>query len=142
MGTRWLPWAAVAAASLTGCASLQGLAGSSPCNVGVCIVQVTVGPGCAVEVSQEHLYVPRGGETHILWKIDPPAAPFVFDPNGISFPPGQNPNQLFDQKEPRDQGKVFHWRDKNDRTGQFKYVVNVRDAAGQLCSRDPFIHNQ
>lgn len=132
----------LAGVGLAGCQLQERLSPAGPCVQGECRVAVSVGPDCHLAVDPEHLHVPSGGEAHVLWRIDPPSAPFVFDANGISFPPGQNPNQLFDQKEPREQGKVFHWRDKNDRRGDFKYVVNVRDAAGRLCQLDPFIHNQ
>jgi len=141
-----------AARALTGLAStaLLGCAASlapppqtteTACASQQCKLSVKVGADCAMTVEPEHLFVPAGGEAHVLWMIDPPNAPFVFDANGITFKPGQNPGQ-FDQKEPRGNGKIFHWRDKNNLAGTYKYDIKVRDSQGRLCELDPFIHNR
>jgi len=135
-----IAFAALALALLPGCAALRPFAGGH-CSGHSCKVLVTVDAACRITADPEHLYVPRDGEVHIHWKLDPPSAAFVFDVNGISFKPGQNPGE-FDEKELQDNGKQFHWRDKNTRSGPYQYDINVRDAQGRLCHIDPFIHNQ
>jgi hypothetical protein len=125
---------------LGSCTYLHGL-GPGHCANGECTVAVKVGADCAIDADPNDLHVPAGGEAHVHWKIDPPSAPFVFDANGISFKPGQNPGQ-FDQKEPRANGKQFHWRDKNTLAGRYQYDINIRDASGRLCHLDPFIYNR
>lgn len=134
-------FAAVAVAALSACKASQGLM-PDDCTPGQCRLKVKVGENCALEVIPEHLYVPPGDAVSILWMIDPPSTDAHFDTNGISFKPGQNPDQQFDEKRPESGGKAFHWRDKNTLAGRFKYDVNVRDGQGRLCHLDPFIYNR
>jgi hypothetical protein len=116
--------------------------GTGHCASGQCKVTVTLAADCRIGVDPEVLDVPAGDFMHIHWKIASSSAPATFDVNGISFPPGQNPDGLFDEKELQLNGKQFHWRDRNTQAGQFKYAINLRDEQGRLCHLDPFIHNQ
>lgn len=141
--TRAAWWFALAGlAALAGCGQWPRPFSGGHCTGGECKVRVTLAADCRIDVVPERLPVPPGGATHILWKIDAASAPALFDANGISFPPGQNPDAQFDEKEMRDAGKTFHWRDQNTLAGEFKYAINLRDANGRLCHLDPFIQNR
>ena len=142
MNTKNVLAAVTLAGLLAACSQFGHGFGAGHCANGQCKVSVTLAADCRIGVDPEVIDVPAGGATHIHWKIAASSVPATFDANGISFPPGQNPNQLFDEKELQLNGKQFHWRDKNTQAGQFKYDINLRDEQGRLCHLDPFIHNQ
>jgi hypothetical protein len=134
--------AALTLAGLSACSQFGHGFDAGHCANDQCKVSVTLAADCRIDVDPEVLDVPAGGPKHIHWKIAASSAPATFDANGISFPPGQNPDRLFDEKEPQLNAKQFHWRDRNTQAGQFKYDINLRDEQGRLCHLDPFIHNQ
>lgn len=127
------------ALGLTGCSLLRPF--DSHCSGQECKVAVTVGPNCAITADPDELEVRLGtGPVNIRWKLDPGSG-FVFDDQkGITFK--QNPNE-FDEKRPEDQGKQFHWRDKNTQQGRFAYGITLRDKndPSRICRVDPLIYN-
>jgi hypothetical protein len=135
-------FAIVVVSMLSGCGLFPRMAGH--CQGHECKVAVSVGADCAITADPDELRVRLGtGPVNIRWKLDPGSG-FVFDnQQGITFKPGQNPNNEFDEKRPEDQGKQFHWRDRNTQEGKFRYGITVRDASdpNRVCSSDPLVYN-
>jgi hypothetical protein len=126
---------------LSGCGLFPRMAGH--CQGHECQVIVSVGADCVPVADPEELEVPYAtGPFNIRWKLEPGSG-YVFDAQqGITFKPGQNPGE-FDEKRPEDQGKQFHWRDKNTQEGKFRYGITVRDASdpNRVCRSDPLVYN-
>ena len=126
---------------LPGCSLFPLMAGQ--CQGHECQVLVSVDANCAIAADPEELEVPYGtGPVNIRWKLEPSSGYVFDDQQGITFKPGQNPGE-FDEKRPEDQGKKFHWRDKNTQQGRFRYGITVRDASdpNRVCRSDPLVYN-
>jgi len=136
--------AAIISCGFAACACSQptGVAGT-PCNNGVCKLEVTVASGgCSnaanISVNVDPLKVPKNQPNKIEWTIVTDGFSWVAAPGGItSLPPSQFEN-------PQDNGKKYQIHDKN--TDQVptdhKYDIHLKDTSGNPCAvKDPTIKN-
>ena len=126
-----------AAAALSACASPMFSTQQSPCNGGVCFVQIDVSscsaPG-GITANPDALSV--DAPNNIEWTINRDG--FRFPDNGIVFTDAQ-----FKQPHVTGNGRKFIVRNDHTSVGKFKYVVNLLDGNGTPCRPlDPFVNNK
>ena len=99
-------------------------------------ISVTIDSNNRISVSPDPVPVGGGRNVPLNWTIATNG--WTFTANGIDIPAGGG---QFSGGHPSAQGRQFHWVDKNDLTGTYKYNVNVTKN-GVNASEDPTIQNQ
>ena len=149
----------IAAVALTGCNTMRASGGDpSPtafkCTYDVdCVVYVHVTDTnpCVVSVDKPEIEMKGSSTWHagvkhlIRWQMDEAShdAKFRFDTTkGVALK-SPDPDDQFSGQGPQDNGKQFHWRDKNSNYYTYDYEVNVFKKTNPAikCKLDPKIYN-
>ena len=99
-------------------------------------ITVSIDANNNVSVNPDPAHAGNGRNVPFNWTIATNG--WTFTANGIDIPAGGN---QFSGGHPSAQGKQFHWVDKNDVAGTYKYNVNVTNNSVN-ASLDPTIQNQ
>jgi len=110
------------------------------CTTDPCVVKVIV-RGCDnIRVEPEHLDIPAGKSSDIVWEIHQlPTMNFVFTRNGIEWKQGGGGGF----SGAGGHGSVrYRWHNNNSGKGAHRYNVNVtQDMSRTICVEDPTIFN-
>jgi len=113
---------------------------ASPCNDGVCKVDVDV-TSCVITPVPDGLVV--AGENNIFWELNFSSSFYRFTEDGIKL---KTPSTSFDGPELQPNGKKFKLHDKYTAQGKFPYWIKVQrwkvfEGWTDCPLLDPFIQN-
>ncbi len=142
MSTKVLLLLIASTAALSGCATVSKEMAASPCNQGVCFIDVSV-TDCRVTVDPEKRRIARGNRNPVIhWRLDAASfAVYRYADRGITWK--RNPDNEFHTPGRANGGKHFTWADKNTQPGDYPYTVHlVRRSSGEACApHDPSVVN-
>jgi hypothetical protein len=111
---------------------------ANPCADKKCEIHITV-TDCSdagIKLSQDPYHVAPGNKGRIHWIVD--TAGFEFNGKGIGWKKDEGKKE-FDT--PDNKKKQMSWGNKHSKKGSHDYVIELVDAKGKTCIKDPTVVN-
>jgi hypothetical protein len=105
-----------------------------------CEISVTLPRACASctpSVDHASVEIESGNKNNIAWRVATPG--YAFDKKGIVFP--DDPDEKVFKCHPEQNASLYVCSNKHDKSGDFKYTVNVT-GPGSPKPLDPWVINR